>query len=408
MRVILLPIGSAGDVFPFVGLARVLRERGHDVVIITSGHFQRLCEDEGFRFRACGSDEEFREVMSDPDLWHPIRGFRTVMSALADQAGLMRAIEAELDATSVVVSHPLGFAARVLQEARGVRLATLVLQPSMFRSYHEGPYLVGGRRTTDFPRWVQRAFWRVADHLAIDRFVRPVVEPLRRSLGLKPAGRYFKEWVFSTELVVGLFPEWFERPQPDWPRHTQVTSFPLADAFGDGAAMASVPENRPLVFTPGSANVHAAAFFEAAAGACAELGRPGLLLTRHAEQLPRHLPPDVQHMAFAPLSRLLPHCSALVHHGGIGTTAAGLAAGVPQLLMPLSHDQPDNAARVIRLGVGASLAPRRFTAGNVARALRQLLESEKVRESCDLCLHRTTPGLVATADILERSFAVGP
>jgi UDP:flavonoid glycosyltransferase YjiC (YdhE family) len=138
----------------------------------------------------------------------------------------------------------------------------------------------------------------------------------------------------------------------------------------------------PIVFTPGSANVHARPFFQAAAEACARLGRRGVLLTRFPEQIPSVLPEGVRHFAYAPFSRLLPRAAALVHHGGIGTAAQGMAAAVPQLVMPLSHDQHDNAARMVRLGVARTLPPTRFRTPAVAAALGHLLDSSAVAASC--------------------------
>src|SRR5262249_33834850 len=129
----------------------------------------------------------------------------------------------------------------------------------------------------------------------------------------------------------------------------------------------------PVVFTPGTGNRHARDFFAAAADACVRLGRRGLFLTRFAEQLPAQLPDGVRHFAWVPLSKLLPHASALVHHGGIGTSAAALAAGIPQVVMPFSHDQPDNAARLERLGVARPLPVRRFRGPALAAELGQLL-----------------------------------
>jgi UDP:flavonoid glycosyltransferase YjiC (YdhE family) len=127
---------------------------------------------------------------------------------------------------------------------------------------------------------------------------------------------------------------------------------------------------------------HGREFFQAAADACRALGRRGLLLSRHTEHLPASLPPGVIHVPYAPFSQLLPRCAALVHHGGIGTTAQALAAGLPQLIQPMSHDQPDNAERLRKLGVGDELSVRRFTGPNVARKLRGLIESPNVAGRC--------------------------
>ena len=83
-----------------------------------------------------------------------------------------------------------------------------------------------------------------------------------------------------------------------------------------------------------------------------------------------------------PLSRILNRAAALVHHGGIGTAAQGLAAGIPQLVMPMSFDQPDNTSRLGRLGVAKTVWPRAFKGPAVAEALDALLQSDTVRARC--------------------------
>jgi UDP:flavonoid glycosyltransferase YjiC (YdhE family) len=188
----------------------------------------------------------------------------------------------------------------------------------------------------------------------------------------------------------------------------RLTGFPLYDERGVTAPPSGLDAfldacDPPLVFTPGSAMRHGEPFFAAAVDACERLNRRGVLLTRYPEQLPRRLPPSVTHFGFVPLSQILPRAAALIHHGGIGTTAQGLANGVPQLIMPLSHDQPDNAARVQRLGVGDSLKLKRFTGPNVDRKLRPLLESEAVRRSCRDVTSRFVgvDAIAQTCDLLE-------
>jgi rhamnosyltransferase subunit B len=106
----------------------------------------------------------------------------------------------------------------------------------------------------------------------------------------------------------------------------------------------------PIAFTLGTGMKHAADFFRTAVATCDTLGARGLLLTKYPDLIPASLPANVRHCAFAPFRELLPLCRAIVHHGGIGTTAAALEAGCPQLVLPLAWDQPDNAARVAKLG----------------------------------------------------------
>ena len=144
---------------------------------------------------------------------------------------------------------------------------------------------------------------------------------------------------------------------------------------------------------------HGHEFFDAAAEACRLLGRRGLLLTRHTEHLPATLPPGVIHVPYAPFSELLPRCAALVHHGGIGTTAQALAAGVPQLVMPMSHDQPDNAERLRKLGVGDEVSVKKFRAPAVAAKLRGLIESDEVARRCAEVAARFVGRAAAGADV---------
>src|SRR5262249_20955913 len=137
----------------------------------------------------------------------------------------------------------------------------------------------------------------------------------------------------------------------------------------------------PIPFTRAPGRRHAADFSREAVGACQRIGARGLFLTKFANLLPSPLPKAIRHCVFAPFQELLPHCSVVVHHGGIGTVARGLAAGVPQLILPLAWDQLDNAARVERLGAGTWFKARRRTAPHLAAALGKLLMPE-VKERC--------------------------
>jgi rhamnosyltransferase subunit B len=92
--------------------------------------------------------------------------------------------------------------------------------------------------------------------------------------------------------------------------------------------------------------------------------------------LPSALPPSVRHFEFVSLKLLLPHCAAIVHHGGIGTVAKALATGTPQLIIPHAWDQLDNAKRVEQLGAGKWLKRRQATSARIATALVPLMSDD--------------------------------
>jgi UDP:flavonoid glycosyltransferase YjiC (YdhE family) len=407
---ILTPVGSSGDVHPYVGLGRALRSRGHDVTLITSEPFRGVSERAGLTFLPTHSAAEFEELSKHPDLWHPQRGLRLVLRAAsrALRVEYARIGEAYQPKRSVLVGHSLSFATRVFEDAHAAPAATLQLAPSIFRSRYRQPVFLPGRDTTALPRWVKRTMWWLVDRAAIDPLIAPEVNRLRRDLGLRRVSRIFHVWLHSPQRVIGLFPEWFAPPQPDWPPQLRLTGFPLYDE-SDQHALAPDLEafvaggSPPLVFTPGSANRAAEAFFRTAVEATLRLKRRALLLTRYGDQVPKPLPPEVRHEAYVPFSQVLPRCGALVHHGGIGTCAQALAAGVPQLVMPLGFDQPDNATRLERLGVGAWVVPSRFTTDRVAEALGALLQGETVHARCRRwadAVHSANP-LAETCALLE-------
>ena len=277
--------------------------------------------------------------------------------------------------------------ARQHAESLGLPLATIHLQPSIIRSVYQTPRMPMFVLPDWMPKALKRSAYWLVDNLVVDPAVGPAVNKLRKDVGLAPVRGIMKDWWHSPQMSIGLFPAWFAPPQPDWPPSLRLTGFPLYDERGAVDVSPGLEEflrggESPIVFTPGSAMRHGRPFFEAAIDACQQLGRRGVLLTRFAEQLPPTLPDSVRHYDFVPLTQLLPRAAALVCHGSIGTIAQALAAGVPQLVMPLSHDQPDNAWRSKNLGVGESIKPSRFHGSAVAIKLRVLLESEAIRQKC--------------------------
>jgi rhamnosyltransferase subunit B len=245
-------------------------------------------------------------------------------------------------------------------------------------------------------------FW-VGDRLVIDPMICPKLNEFRASKGLPPIRRPLHRWWHSPDRTIGLWPEWFAAKQPDWPEQTELAGFPLYDEKGLEPLPAKLIEfltagEKPIAFTPGSAMWRGTAFFAASADACRILGRRGILLSRHSDHIPVNLPSGVIHIEYAPFSELLPHVAALVHHGGIGTTSQGLRAGVPQLVMAMSHDQPDNVNRLRRLGGGASISPQAYRGPAIAKALSRLMDS---REAADHC--RTVVSHFSDGDAFSRT-----
>jgi len=425
VNVLLAPIGSGGDLAPFIAVGRALARRGHRAVVLANPCFAEQVERAGLELTAYGDAEDYRALTANPDAIDPLRGFYAVMDYVTRTIEpLQRAITAEAaraaqqgSAPTVIVGHALAFGARIAEEKLGLAGATLHLSPAALPSAHQPPVMNGVFNPSWMPRWYKRSAWWAIDRLVIDRAVGRPVNAARRAAGLPELVRLFEHGWDSPHRFLGLFPEWFAPVQPDWPSNLELVGFPLddaaaplapdeqaqLDAFLDGGSP-------PLVFTPGSGNRHAHGFFEAAIDASARLGRRALLLTRFADQVPERLPEHVRHFAFVPLQTLLPRAAAIAHHGGIGTAAEALGAGVPQLVLPFSHDQPDNAARLERLGVSRTIPWRRASGPAMSAALGKLLSSLEVARACHAWRRRAHAGdaLESTCDALESLTARAP
>ncbi len=387
MDFLLLALGSHGDVHPFIGIGRALASRGHRVRLAANAVFADTVDRAGLEFVNLGSRDEYIRIMNNPEVWHHMRGPKTIMEMVGQT--LKRVYDAVRDSATdqtFLVGSSLAMGGLCAAEAHGYRMATVHLAPICIRSHQTMPILPGGFNPNILPRFLRSKFWQGADRWFIDPMICPVLNSFRAELHLPPVTGVQAAWWHSPMLTIGLWPEWFFPRQADYPQQVRLAGFVQYD---ESDHVSLDPElldwlkagEKPIAFTPGSAMVFGHRFFESAADACQRLNRRGLLLTRHADQIPKNLPDSVRHVSFAPFGQLLPHCAALVHHGGIGTTAQGLAAGVPMLVMPMSHDQFDNAAICKRLGVADWLSVRKFTARRVAGKLDRLLRSPEVKQA---------------------------
>jgi UDP:flavonoid glycosyltransferase YjiC (YdhE family) len=192
---------------------------------------------------------------------------------------------------------------------------------------------------------------------------------------------------FSPHLNLALFSPVLARPQPDWPPHTVVTGFPLlADPEMDAAESDRLEAflaagAAPIVFTLGTTAVNDVGDFFRISRAAAELvgARAILLVGKDPRNQPRGpLPATVLALRYVPFALLLPRAALTVHQGGVGTTGQALRSGRPQVVVPFANDQPDNAARVHRLGVGLVLSRHNYTVATVSAILRRVLQSAAI------------------------------
>jgi len=372
MKIVITALGSGGDVFPFIALGQVLQQRGHTVALLANPHFAETVARAGLSLVPLGTEDEYLAALRQPEIWHPRRGFAVIWRQLMELTPrILATLEAQIiPHQTVLVGSTLSLAIRLAQERHGLPAATVHLSPNCFLSAYEFPVTSARALPSWMPLWARQVLLAAIDRGMLDATCARSLNGLRATLGLPPVRSVMRRWLHSPDLTLGAFPDWFAAPQPDWPASAVVTGFPRLCAPAESPLPEAVQAflsagSAPLVFTAGTGMTQAHAFFACALQTVTALQRRALFVTRFPETLPDALPAEVMVADHLPFDHLLPQVAVLVHHGGIGTTAAALAAGTPQLLVPFAFDQFDNAARVVRLGVGrscATLHPERWIA----------------------------------------------
>jgi rhamnosyltransferase subunit B len=405
MHFLVSALGSAGDVHPFIAIGQALQSRGHEVQIIALAPFEQRIARAGLAFTPLGTFDDYQRLVQQPALWHPLGGARLLIDDLLQRLPEAHALTASLvrAGQTVLVGSSLSWGARLAQEQFGLPGATVHLAPFALQSATAPSVLPGGLDLSRLPAGLVRALYRSTERFVLDPRIAPPLNRLRSQLNLPPVQRVLSRWMHSPDLVIGAWPAWFAPPQADWPQPMIATGFPLFDEGGaslDAALLAFLDAGpAPIGITPGSAMAHGRRFFTRALDACLALGRRVVLVSPYREQLPQVLPAEVHHASWAPFSRLMPRLAALIHHGGIGTSAQALTAGIPQLVVPFAHDQFDNAARLERLGV-AAVQNESASARGWATALRKLMADSEAT----LAAHRCA-GLMAADDLPAQTIA---
>ena len=389
-KIVLSTFGSLGDLHPMLALAIELRKRGHKIVINSIEVYREKIDALEFEFHPLRPDVN---PENDRELAREIMDAKTGTEKLLKEIllpnirpmyeDLMKAVRgADLLITGEVV-----FPAASVVEKTGIKWITTSLAPASFLSPHD-PFVPPTAQWLKHFRFLGATF-----HGAIYSMIHRLVNSwlasyrdFRREIGLNENHDPIFKDKFSNLLHLAMFSKVLGKPQPDWHSPTLQTGFCFYDGQND---LGKMPEKLtefldagepPIVFTLGSAAVlDARDFFEESAKAAQLLNRRAVLLYGLFNEPPKILDENIVGFDYAPFSLIFPRASVVVHQGGVGTTAQVLRAGTPHLIMPYSHDQPDNAARCERIGIAETISRDVYNAQKAAKKLSILLENESYK-----------------------------
>jgi UDP:flavonoid glycosyltransferase YjiC (YdhE family) len=398
-------------------LALELQRRGHRVTVASTGFYRSKVEELGIGFLPLRPDwdpndreliRQCEDLKSGPEVLFR----KLVLPHLRDTYDDLLSAAAGAD---LMIAGELVFAAPLVAEKLGLRRGSAILSPASFLSAHDPTVLVN----VPWLIHVRKAGWPVyraalnIGRMGIRHWWDPV-RRLRREQGLRvDCDPLFRD-KFSPDLVLALFSSCLAQPQPDWPSHTVQPGFVYFDRQGPQADSSS-PEltaflasgPAPIVFSLGSTAVHNPGdFYEASVEATKRLGARAVLLLG-SNAAPQVGSPEILALPYAPFSQVFPHAAVIVHQGGSGTIGQALLAGRPMLIVPYGWDQPDNAARVERLGVGLHVPRSKYSAGTAAAALERLLGDSRfaARAAQASAQMQAEDGLTAACDAIDAVLA---
>ena len=419
MRIVLSNIGTFGDINPLIAIALELKRRGHVPVMAVPAVFEPKIVPLGLEFHAVRPDIDPNNTLMAEMVYDvrkgTERGLREFLFPVLRQTydDLMDAAT-KPERADLLLLGELNYAGPIVAEVTGIAWASYVLAPLSFFSAFDPPVLPMYPRLARADKTVPgmgRAIKRLARFVS-RKWPQPIYD-LRAELGLPKGRNPLFDAKHSPYLVLALFSTVLGTEQKDWPPNALITGFCFYDSDAGNAALPANLEEflaagpAPVVFTLGSAAVLAAGrFYEFSAKAAIKLGIRAVLLigTDPRNRLKQELPKTICVAEYAPYSALFNRAAMVVHQGGVGTTAQCLRAGKPMLIMPYSHDQPDNGRRMRRLKVARVIQRVYYTPIRVARKLKAILAEPIFARRSEMVARRLEheDGVKAACDALEK------
>ena len=410
MRITILAVGSRGDVQPYVALGLGLQAAGHKVQLATYGIFEEFVSSRGLDFAPIGANPQgyINALSRNVDYWLIFRS--NLERLMADCWDCCQGTEAIIYSQVALPGYHIAEKLRV--PCFGAYTNPLTRTRALPHPFYTPAFNLGG--TYNWLTYVlhEQVRWQS---------MRKMINQWRQeTLNLPPlgfTGLYGRQQKQQIPLLHCLSPAVIPRPH-DWPDRAHITGYWFLEHSTDWQAPQALVDflessEPPVYIGFGSMGEHnpeaITEMTDLALSALAQTKQRGILLTG-ASISNADLPDDVFKIASVPHDWLFPLSRAVVHHGGAGTTAAALRAGIPSVIIPFGIDQPFWGKRVADLGVGPSPIPRKqLTAQRLAAAIRTATSDEAMIARARALGEqiRAEDGVARAVEILHRHLSCG-
>lgn len=400
MNVFLVTAGSRGDVQPFVALGKGLKQAGHSVTLCTCSSFESFITEHDLTYGYMNDDfiklvtsEAGQEMMENSG--HFFSLVKTMLTLIKEAKALNREMlkdawnAAHSAQPDIIIFHPKVLAGAHIAEKLGIPAMMAILVPAIVPT---DEFVAIGFPDFKLGSWYNKLSYAVL-HKGYHMYDDVVNEFRQTVLGLGKRPKSASPLQMTNGQPIPILHGYSEQVSPrpsDWPQQAYVTGYWFLEEKDDYHPPAELIN----FLEAGEAPVYVG--FGSMAGrkpqrmaaivveALQKAGVRGILATGWGGLKANHLPESIFKIDNVPHDWLFPRVSAVVHHGGAGTTAAGLRAGKPTVICPFFVDQPYWGKQVWALGVGSQpIGQKKLTATKLANAIREVTTHSAIREKAE-------------------------
>lgn len=410
LKIIIYVLGTGGDIDPMVGVGIELQRRGFSVTFLSNDYFKPRILAAGLEFVSVGTIEQYHKG-NTPEAWERTNradNFEHYHAPAFEPA--FEYVKSMVNQKVLVLALGEESGARVAARKFNLPFIDFVLSPNIIFSAIRPPAPTSWVIPSSIPGFIMRFLLRRNRKAKFKRFCNAphtaAYRAVRERLGCPLPFRSKA----TALLHIAFFPEWYGMPAKDWPKNIKMVGFPLlnhANSSSRSEFDALIEkQGAPIIFTSGTGVKDVEDLFKEGRKICEQLQVPGLFVGGNIGVEFLQGSSFCTHMDYIDFEYALPKALVIVHHGGIGTTAQAIKAGIPQLIRPLKYDQPDNADRIYKLGLGTYVVPEKFKAEQVAPIIGNMLQKGKTSKAlahyaADV---RNSGAIVDACDLIEREF----
>lgn len=386
MKIIMVTLGSVGDINPFIWMGRVLSKAGHHLVFLTNPYYEKLITDEGFEFHPIGTIDDYNIATAPPvttgnkfkDKGIGVETIKRLFNYmyLKPSKDIYDVINRIKTPDTIILNHFCAYGAKIAAEKLKIKNINISLSPHWLRTF---------KAVDGFSTFMESKLVKVTNNFIDNQLLKKPINNTRRELELQPLRKSSAEWMFEG-MNWCLFPDWLMQFKLSKDLKADFVGFPQSlkgeNNLPDDVINFLNTHEKPILFTPGTAFRKNKDFFNEALVTLEKMSKPGIFLTKFKEALPEKLPDNIIHAEYLPLEQLLDKCCAIVHHGGIGTSYEALKAGIPQLICYRMDEQKENSHAIKALGVSNELPFESINSKLMFEGL-QMIYSKDVLAKCN-------------------------